>query len=103
LPARFETSETVSAWFIGPSPELDDISPARSIHEGRLQEAIGAARAFNELKLLGAIRNLLGGSVEIPIIANYAYFRAAWLWYATCRNILCASLTGTEAEEGVKR
>lgn len=43
---RFDAPETVRAWFIGMAPELDDISPARTIHEGRLQEAIGAARAF---------------------------------------------------------
>lgn len=43
---RFDAPETVRAWFIGMAPELDDVSPARTIHEGRLQEAIGAARAF---------------------------------------------------------
>jgi hypothetical protein len=43
---RFETPATVRAWFIGLAPELDDVSPARTIHEGRLEEAIGAARAF---------------------------------------------------------
>ncbi len=43
---RFESPETVRAWFIGMAPELDDVSPARTLHEGRLQEAIGAARAF---------------------------------------------------------
>jgi hypothetical protein len=43
---RFEAAETIRAWFIGLAPELDDVSPARTIHEGRLQEAIGAARAF---------------------------------------------------------
>ncbi len=43
---RFDAAETIRAWFIGMAPELDDVSPARAIHEGRLQEAIGAARAF---------------------------------------------------------
>lgn len=43
---RFEAPETVRAWFIGMAPELDDVSPARTLHEGRLQEAIGAARSF---------------------------------------------------------
>ncbi len=43
---RFDAPETVRAWFIGLAPELDDVSPARTIREGRLQEAIGAARAF---------------------------------------------------------
>lgn len=43
---RFEAPETVRAWFIGMAPELDDVSPARTMHEGRLQEALGAARAF---------------------------------------------------------
>ncbi len=43
---RFDAAETVRAWFIGMAPELDDVSPARAIHDGRLQEAMGAARAF---------------------------------------------------------
>lgn len=43
---RFDAPETVRAWFIGLAPELDDVSPARAIHDGHLQEAVGAARAF---------------------------------------------------------
>ena len=43
---RFEAPETVRAWFIGMVPQLDDGSPARAIHEGRLEDAIYAARSF---------------------------------------------------------
>lgn len=43
---RFEQPDTVRAWFIGMAPELGDVSPARAMHEGRTQDAIGAARAF---------------------------------------------------------
>jgi hypothetical protein len=43
---RFDGQEVVRAWFIGMAPELDDVSPARTLHEGRLREALGAARAF---------------------------------------------------------
>lgn len=34
------------AWFIGLNPQLDDVSPAEAIHDGRLKEAKAAARAF---------------------------------------------------------
>lgn len=43
---RFESSDTVRAWFIGMCPQLDDVSPARAIHDGRMQDALYAARAF---------------------------------------------------------
>lgn len=43
---RVESPEVVRAWFIGMAPELDDVSPARTLHDGRLREAMGAARAF---------------------------------------------------------
>jgi hypothetical protein len=46
LLSRFEAPATVRAWFLGMAPELDDVSPARAIHEGRLAEAMNAARAF---------------------------------------------------------
>ena len=34
------------AWFIGMNPQLGDDSPAEAIHDGRLKEALAAARAF---------------------------------------------------------
>ncbi len=43
---QFESPKVVRAWFIGMNPELDDISPAEIIREGRFREAIGAAKAF---------------------------------------------------------
>jgi len=43
---RFEGQATVRAWFLGMAPELDDISPARAIHDGNLPHAMNAARAF---------------------------------------------------------
>ncbi|HEY8283096.1 MAG TPA: XRE family transcriptional regulator [Chloroflexota bacterium] len=46
LLARFEGPETIRAWFLGMAPELDDVAPARAIHDGRLPEAMNAARAF---------------------------------------------------------
>jgi hypothetical protein len=41
-----ESPRTVRAWFIGLDPSLDDVSPAEAIAEGRLREALAAARAF---------------------------------------------------------
>ena len=41
-----EASSTVKAWFIGLNPQLDDVAPAEAIREGRLRDALGAARAF---------------------------------------------------------
>jgi hypothetical protein len=41
-----ESPRTVRAWFIGLDPSLDDVSPAEAIVEGRLREALVAARAF---------------------------------------------------------
>lgn len=43
---NYESAPTVKAWFIGLNPQLDDISPAQALHEGKLAEAIAAARAF---------------------------------------------------------
>lgn len=43
----FESSDrTIRAWFIGLNPHLDDDPPAEAIHDGRLKEALAAARAF---------------------------------------------------------
>jgi hypothetical protein len=41
-----DSAQTVKAWFIGINPQLDDTSPAEAIREGRLRDAIAAARAF---------------------------------------------------------
>ena len=41
-----ESPRTVRAWFIGLDPNLDDVSPAEAIAEGRQREALAAARAF---------------------------------------------------------
>ena len=46
LLVRFDSSRVVKAWFIGLNPQLDDESPAEAIREGRLKEAMSAARAF---------------------------------------------------------
>ena len=46
LLSRFEGPETVRAWFLGMAPELDDIAPARAVHDGLLPQAMNAARAF---------------------------------------------------------
>jgi hypothetical protein len=43
---RFEGPGTTRAWFIGMDPFLGDASPADAIHQGRMQEALGAARHF---------------------------------------------------------
>lgn len=43
---QFDAPSTVRAWFIGMNPELGDVAPAQVIREGRLQDAMGAARAF---------------------------------------------------------
>lgn len=43
---QFDAPTTVRAWFIGMNPELDDMAPAEVIREGRLTDAMGAARAF---------------------------------------------------------
>ncbi|MGH2386946.1 MAG: XRE family transcriptional regulator [Chloroflexota bacterium] len=46
LLSRFEGPETVRAWFLGMAPELNDTAPARAVHDGRLPQAMNAARAF---------------------------------------------------------
>lgn len=43
---RYDGPGTVRAWFIGMNPHLEDDSPADAIHEGRLQDALGAAKSF---------------------------------------------------------
>ena len=46
LLVQFDSPRIVKAWFIGLNPQLDDVSPAEAIHEGKLKEAKAAARAF---------------------------------------------------------
>lgn len=46
LLVQFDSPRIVKAWFIGLNPQLDDVSPAEAIHEGKLREAKAAARAF---------------------------------------------------------
>lgn len=46
LMLRYDGPGTIRAWFIGMSPELDDEPPAEVLREGRLRDAMGAARAF---------------------------------------------------------
>lgn len=41
-----ESDQTIRAWFIGINPQLDDVSPAEAVQEGRLKDAMIAARAF---------------------------------------------------------
>lgn len=41
-----ESPHTVRAWFIGMNPQLDDVSPAQAIREGRLRDALVAAKAY---------------------------------------------------------
>jgi len=41
-----DSEHVVRAWFIGMNPQLEDDSPAEVIHEGRLKDALAAARAF---------------------------------------------------------
>lgn len=41
-----DSTHVARAWFIGMNPQLDDDSPAEAIREGRLKEALAAARAF---------------------------------------------------------
>lgn len=43
---NFEASPTVKSWFIGLNPQLGDVAPIEAIREGRLKDAIAAARAF---------------------------------------------------------
>ncbi|MGH3146665.1 MAG: XRE family transcriptional regulator [Rubrobacter sp.] len=46
LLVQFDSPRLVKAWFIGLNPQLDDVSPAEAIREGKLKEAKAAARVF---------------------------------------------------------
>jgi hypothetical protein len=41
-----ESPHVIRAWFIGMNPQLDDDSPAEVIRDGRLKDALAAAKAF---------------------------------------------------------
>lgn len=41
-----EADPTIRAWFMGTNPQLDDLSPAEALVEGRNRETLAAARAF---------------------------------------------------------
>ena len=41
-----DSADVVRAWFIGMNPQLNDDSPAEAIRDGRLKEALTAAKAF---------------------------------------------------------
>ena len=43
---RFDSPRIVKAWFVGLNPQLDDVSPAEAIREGKLEEVKAAALAF---------------------------------------------------------
>lgn len=37
---------TAKSWYLGMNPELDDLSPAEAIQEGKAREVMAAARVF---------------------------------------------------------
>jgi hypothetical protein len=41
-----ESSHVVRAWFVGMNPALEETAPATAIREGRLKDAVAAAKAF---------------------------------------------------------
>lgn len=41
-----ESPHTVRAWFVGMNPQLDDLSPAEAIREGRRRDALVAAKSY---------------------------------------------------------
>lgn len=43
---RFDSPRIAKAWFVGLNPQLDDVTPAEAIREGKLEEATAAALAF---------------------------------------------------------
>lgn len=42
-----ESPHTIRAWFMGMNPQLDDLSPAEALNEGKAREVMAAARAFS--------------------------------------------------------
>jgi hypothetical protein len=43
---KTDNNHVVRAWFIGMNPQLDDISPAEALREGREKDVMAAARSF---------------------------------------------------------
>ena len=41
-----DSAGTVKSWFIGMNPDLDDVSPAEAIRDGKLDDAMAAANVF---------------------------------------------------------
>lgn len=41
-----EAPATIRGWFMGMNPQLNDSSPAEAIRDGRLKDAMAAARSF---------------------------------------------------------
>lgn len=41
-----DAAATARAWFMGMNPQLDDLSPAEAIRDGKHREVMAAARAF---------------------------------------------------------
>lgn len=41
-----DSAQTVRAWFLGMNPQLDGMSPAQALHQGRVREVHSAAQAF---------------------------------------------------------
>jgi hypothetical protein len=46
LLTHYDSPEVAKKWLVGLNPQLDDVSPAEAIHEGKLRDALAAARAF---------------------------------------------------------
>jgi hypothetical protein len=46
LLSEVEPDEVVRAWFMGMNPHLGDESPVEALREGRVRDAMAAARAF---------------------------------------------------------
>jgi hypothetical protein len=76
---RFDSSRVVKAWFIGLNPQLDDESPAEAIREGRLKEAMNAARAFVAGVKGAALRRSPGRGKGLSGVAGLRRLRAAGL------------------------
>lgn len=46
LLSEVEPDEVIRAWFMGMNPQLGDESPVEALREGRVRDAMAAARAF---------------------------------------------------------
>ena len=74
-----EAPRVVRAWFIGPNPQLNEVAPADAIRQGRLQEALAAAKAFmaadaSERATVASERSrLLGAYPEVGQVGRAVY------------------------------